>query len=115
MSAVNQNQLHQSNATNIPRDSILLEVGHVLLLGRESGLMSPRRTTFSACSLSAKLRKRERLIFPTGRRSARRRTGAIGERGSIPMVASICCGAETVRDGAQDRVQGDWRGSRNHT
>jgi hypothetical protein len=59
----------------------------VLRFGRESGLMSPSRTTFSACSLAAKLKKRERLILPIGSSNARRRTGAIGDRGSTPMVS----------------------------
>lgn len=59
----------------------------VLRFGRASGLMSPSRTTFSACSLAAKLKKRERLILPIGSSNARRRTGAIGDRGSTPMVS----------------------------
>lgn len=47
--------------------------------------MSPNRTTFSAWSLAAKLKKRERLILPIGSSSARRRAGAIGDKGSTPM------------------------------
>lgn len=59
----------------------------ILLFGRASGLISPSRTTFSACSRAAKLKKRERLILPMGRRSALSRTGAIGDRGSTPMLS----------------------------
>lgn len=59
----------------------------ILRFGLASGLMSPSRTTFSAWSLAAKLKKRERLILPIGSSSARRRTGAIGDKGSTPMLS----------------------------
>lgn len=49
--------------------------------------MSPNRTTFSACSLAAKLKKRERLILPIGSKSALRRAGAIGDNGSTPILS----------------------------
>ena len=50
--------------------------------------MSPSRTTFSACSLAAKLKNLDRLILPIGSNSALRRAGAIGERGSTPILSS---------------------------
>lgn len=50
--------------------------------------MSPSRTSFSACSLAAKLRNLDRLILPTGSSSMFRRTGATGENRSRPMVVA---------------------------
>ena len=60
----------------------------ILRFGRASGLMSPSRTTFSAWSLAAKLKNLDRLILPMGSNSALRRAGAIGERGSTPILSS---------------------------
>lgn len=58
----------------------------VLLSGRESGLMSPSRTMHCGCKRSTKAKKRERLMRPTGRRRARMRAGAMGDRGSTAIA-----------------------------
>lgn len=55
--------------------------------------MSPRRTMQCGCKNSTKFKKRERLMRPTGKRRARMRAGAIGERGSRAMST---CGQEDL-------------------
>lgn len=61
---------------------------YILRFGRASGLISPNRTTYSDCSLAAKLKNLDRLIFPIGSSNALRRAGAIGERGSTTILSS---------------------------
>jgi hypothetical protein len=60
----------------------------ILLFGRGSGLMSPSRIMHSGCRRSTKFIKLERLIRPTGKRRARMRAGAMGDRESIAMTTS---------------------------
>jgi hypothetical protein len=48
--------------------------------------MSPSRTSDCCCSNSTKVRKRERLMRPTGRSRARMRAGAIGDKGSTAIA-----------------------------
>jgi len=61
-----------------------------LLCDRPFGLMSPKRTTFSGCSLSTKLRNLARLICPTGRSTTRTLAGATGESWSSILTTFGC-------------------------
>jgi hypothetical protein len=62
--------------------------GSILLSARVSGLMSPKRTIECCCKSSTKVKKRERLMRPTGRSRALMRAGAIGDSGSTGMITS---------------------------
>lgn len=58
-----------------------------LLLGRLSGLISPRRTTFSGFTLSMNEANRSLFMRPSGSTSTFTLAGAVGDRGSKTMLA----------------------------
>lgn len=57
-----------------------------ILFPRASGLISPSRTTLTACNLAAKLKNLDRLTSPTGNKSTLTRAGATGDRESSPII-----------------------------
>lgn len=62
---------------------------HILLSGRESGLTSPSLISHAGVNKLKKVEKRVRLIRPMGRTRVRTRAGAVGEKASMDMTASV--------------------------
>jgi hypothetical protein len=68
--------------------------------------MSPSRTSDCCCNSSTNFRKRERLMRPTGRSSARMRAPAIGDKGSTPIATFGAPGRGDREDYVLIKVEG---------
>jgi hypothetical protein len=66
-----------------------MRIVHILLSGRGSGLTSPSRTSHAGVNNFKKVEKRVRLILPIGSTRVRTRAGAVGEKASIDITASV--------------------------